>query len=88
MVLEEKSLCTQHIGFKCRMVLKLKIPPNAPIPTKRINIEMNAMNKSLILSKPILKYGSNYNIDYNHYPFVHLFSEYKDSRVIYIKSDF
>ena len=81
MVIEEKELCIQEIGKKCTVILKLTIPPNAPIPTEVINIEMNAMNKSLILSKPKIEYGTNYNIDYNHYPFVQLHSDYKDSRV-------
>lgn len=77
---EEKSECVNGLGQKCTLILKMRLPANSN-KTKFINIRMISLNNSLILSKPKIEYGPNYNIDQNHYPFVHLYSDYKDSRV-------
>ncbi len=71
------------IGTICQATLTIMIPVN--IPTN-FHVEFFSPNnsQSLILGRPIITYGSNYNIDSTKFQFINMISDFNDSRVYII----
>ena len=70
-----------EIGSVCQMTLTVVMPPNNKT---NFHLEIFSSNdtRNLIIGKPSITYGSNYNIQTANDPNVELVSAYDDSRVI------